>query len=244
MATTLLTHKESLGLSVERSLLVIWKHPETRRSRRVGKLDQLTDGRFAFSYLDESREAEDFRPLVAFPDMESTYVSESLPAFFRNRVMNSGRPDYEEYLGWLGLDSKNPDLPIEILARTGGPRVTDTFHLVDAPNPAADGVITRFFVSGVNHCDGAMDKIRKMSEGAELYLRAETSNPFNSQAFLIDESDNSSIGWVPDWLLSELKPLIESDSVIRIFADRINVGAPAHLSVLCRLEKYSLEVGG
>ncbi|WP_425865081.1 HIRAN domain-containing protein [Arthrobacter sp. TWP1-1] len=239
MATIMLTRKESLGLSVERSLLVIWKHPETRRSRRVGKLDHLTDGRFAFSYLDESRDAADFRPLVAFPDMDSTYVSENLPPFFRNRVMNSGRPDYEEFLGWLGLDSRNPDLPIEILARTGGPRATDTFHIVDAPNADVEGVVTRFFVSGVNHCEGALDKIQSMAEGAELSLRPEPSNPYNPHAVLIDESDDSSIGWVPDWLLTELQPLIHEGATIRVFADRVNLDAPAHLSVLCRLERYS-----
>lgn len=237
MASTTLSHKESLALSVNRSLLVIWKHPDTRRLRRIGKLDHLTDGRFAFSYLDESREAEGFRPLVAFPDIDATYISENLPAFFRNRVMNPGRPDYEEFLGWLGLESETPDLPIEILARTGGPRATDTFHIVDAPNPDTNGVVTRFFVSGVNHCHGAIDKIRLMTEGAELMLRPEPSNPVNPHAVLIDESDKSSIGWVPDWLLAELQPLIQGDATVRIFAERINLDAPAHLSVLCRVEK-------
>ena len=209
MGTTLLTRKESLGLSVARSLLVIWKHPETRRLRRVGKLDQLTDGRFAFSYLDEAREAKDFRPLVAFPDMDSTYVSE------------------------------NPELPIEILARTGGPRATDTFHIVDAPNPNEDGVVTRFFVSGVKHCEGAMDRIQSLTDGAQLALRAEPDNEFNPHAVLIDESNNSPIGWVPDWLLAELQPLIQGDRNLRIFVEKINLEAPTHLSVLCRLEASS-----
>lgn len=243
MATTTLTRGESLGLSVDRSLLVIWKHPSTRRLRRIGKLDHLTDGRYAFSYLDESREAADFRPLVAFPDLDSTYVSEGLPAFFRNRVMNSGRPDFEEFIGWLGLELESPNLPIEILARTGGPRATDTFHIVDAPNAETTGVVTRFFVSGVNHCEGALDKIRLMKQGAELALRPEPANPYNPQAVLIAESDDSSIGWVPDWLLDELEPLLHSDAKVRIFAERINLQAPAHLSVLCRLEKSSGAVG-
>jgi len=237
MATTMLTQKESQSLSVARTLLVIWKHPSTSRLRRVGRLDHLTDGRYAFRYLDESRDDSEFRPLLAFPDLDSTYVSDNLPAFFRNRVMNSGRPDYEEFLSWLDLEAGNPDLPVEILARTGGPRATDTFHVVEAPRLQQDGVLSRFFISGVKYCDGALDRVHELVPGQELMLRPEPDNPVNPKAVLIDVSSNEPIGWVPDWLAGELEPLVRDGSAIRIIAEKINLNAPSHLSVLCRIER-------
>lgn len=46
--------------------------------------------------------------------------------------MSSRRPDYPQYLSALGLEHADP---VELLARTGGRRATDTIQVVPAPDP-------------------------------------------------------------------------------------------------------------
>src|SRR5665811_2411430 len=97
MATEVLHAKSnSLAMPVIRRLLVVWQDPASRRFIRVGRLDELEDGRFAFGYLSEAH-TENFSPLVQFPDLDAIYVSDSLPAFFSNRVMSRQRASYGDF---------------------------------------------------------------------------------------------------------------------------------------------------
>lgn len=59
---------------------------------KVGQLDQLVDGRYAFRYLPPASEDPDFFPLDEFPHVGRAYVSDALPSFFANRVMSHDRP--------------------------------------------------------------------------------------------------------------------------------------------------------
>ncbi|MQA27175.1 MAG: hypothetical protein GEU94_17305 [Micromonosporaceae bacterium] len=68
-------------------MLLIWQDPVSRQFRRVGQLDHLDDGRYAFRYLDDAHH-RGFYPLAEFPDLDAVYVSSELPAFFGNRVMS------------------------------------------------------------------------------------------------------------------------------------------------------------
>jgi len=69
--------------------VLIWRNPNTSRLSRVGVLEELVDGRYAFRYVPKLD--PDFFPLVQFPEPERVYVSDSLPAFFVNRVMSKRR---------------------------------------------------------------------------------------------------------------------------------------------------------
>ena len=80
------------AVETARRLLLIWQEPESRRLIRVGKLDQLIDGKFAFRYLPEARDPG-FSPLVQFPDIDRLYVSSRLPSLFANRVMSARADD-------------------------------------------------------------------------------------------------------------------------------------------------------
>ena len=101
----------------DRRLRLIWKDPKTGRYSHVGWLEALADGRYCFRYTPEAVDIDGFTYVSQYPDPSQTYVSEVLPAFFANRIMNRRRPSYDQYVGWLGLD---PDaLPVEIMARTG-----------------------------------------------------------------------------------------------------------------------------
>jgi hypothetical protein len=189
---------------------------------------------FRFEYLDGAMDP-DFEPLHSFPDLGRVYVTQHLPAFFKNRVMSRKRSSYGQYAAWLGLDPAI-DAPFEVLARTGGGRATDTFHVVEEPNlDAGHKTVIHFFASGLSHVDGALGRLLLVKPGDELTVRREPNNPVNSRALLIDATVNEAVGWVPEWLLDDVHRLIASrDFVLR--ADQVNFDAPWHLKLLCRLE--------
>jgi len=222
---------------VARRLFLIWQNPVSRKFVRVGTLSELVDGRYAFAYTEDAPAIADFYPLTQFPDLDRTYVSTGLPAFFVNRLMSRKRDSFPEYLHALGIDSPDLDTPMELLARTGGPRATDTFHLVDDLVSNTDGVVTsRFLASGVRHLDADGSRVACVEEGQRLQLRAEPDNPVNERAQLICAGSGEPVGYVPDWLLADLEELQARASELQIFAERVTPDAQPHLRLLCRIE--------
>jgi hypothetical protein len=235
MGSRELTLEESSRVTSVRRLLLIWQNPKSQRFVRVGELDELADGRMAFSYLPGATADPDFFPLDEFPDRSRSYVSDGFPAFFANRVMSTRRVSYGAYRGWLGLDAAGADVPVEVLARTGGPRATDTFHVVDLPGVTEGRFESRFFVSGIRHVPGAAERLRTLQVGSELGLRDEPENPVNPEAVLVDAHQGLPVGWVPDWLVGELHILRDQGHRLRCSVERINVDAPPHLQLLVKI---------
>lgn len=220
----------------QRVLLLVWQDPADRRFIPVAQLQHLVDGRFVFEYLDAAQSNERFFALDEYPDLRRSYMSDSIPVFFTNRVMSADRPSYSRYLEWLGLDlSEGSQLPLEVLARTGGGRATDTFHLVDVPLRGEKFFESRFFVSGLRHVEGAGEALKLVRPGARLELRQDPTNPKNRNAVVIDVQRGVQLGWVPDWLCHEVTDLIDAGWSLSLRAERINQDAPAHTRVLCRL---------
>lgn len=205
----------------------------------MGVLSELVDGRFSFAYTEDARAAEGFYPLPQFPDIDRTYVSNALPAFFVNRLMSRKRDSYPDYLDALGIDSPELDAPMELLARTGGPRATDTFHLVESLVAGNDGVVTsRFLASGVRYLDADGARLGTLRDEEQLHLRSEPDNPVNERAQLICAGSGEPVGYVPDWLLADLEGLQASSNELKIFAERVSPDAPPHLRLLCRIEAH------
>lgn len=226
-----------LDLSASRgTLILVWQNPVSHRFVKVGLLDALPDARFAFQYLPSAWDDSEFQPLLEYPNRDAAYVSDELPAFFANRVLSADRPHYGRYLGWLGIDGLAPaDIPFEVLARTGGGRATDTFHVVDLPLDRDDAFESRFFVSGVRHTADADAVVGSLREGSSLILRLEEHNEVNPKAVLIDTSDGRKVGYVPDWLCADVHQRIKDGWTVSAVAERVNPDAPAHVRVLCRI---------
>ena len=237
MATKLCSPAEvDLGTS-RRSLLLVWQNPDSRRFIKVGQLDVLVDGRFAFRYLPGARADSQFLKLDEYPDRDAVYVSDDLPVFFSNRIMSADRPSYGQYLRWLGVeDIEAAELPIEVLARTGGQRVTDTFHIVDLPEHFEASFSSRFFVSGIRHLAGVDILLAALEPGAALSLQLEEANPANPKAVLINTAKGQRIGYVPDWLCGDVHDLIKAGWSVTAAAEQVNPDAPAHVRVLCRID--------
>ncbi|NQX17317.1 hypothetical protein [Rathayibacter sp. VKM Ac-2857] len=232
---TLLT--EHRGVAVERAgreLLLIWRNPSTRRFSKVGVLSVSTDG-FRFRYADQARSDPDFFPLDEFPRLEDDYSSSSMPPFFANRIMSPARTSYDDYLGWLALELESPDLPVEILVRTGASRVTDTFHIVEKPSRGARTFVSRFFVSGVRHQPEHPVSVDALTTGERLMLDPDGGNAVNPEAYRVVSRRGVPIGWVPDWLCGEIDELASSGWRFDAIAEKVSPGAPAHVQVLCHV---------
>lgn len=112
----------------ERTLFMAWQ--DTARSRLwlpVARLDaDVAKPSYRFRYIrgaERARREAGFPLLMEFPEIERDYRSRQLFPVFRNRVLNPRRPEREQHLRGMNL---TPDAdPIEILATSGGRRVTD-----------------------------------------------------------------------------------------------------------------------
>lgn len=239
MATQALD-RDQLDLTASRkTLILVWQNPVTRLFVKVGQLDALPSGRIAFHYLSAAWNDPAFVPLLEYPDRDSAYVSDEVPAFFANRILSVDRPHYDRYLNWLGIESLSPeDIPFEVLARTGGGRATDTFHVVELPLSKGDQLTSRFFVSGVRHFVDSDAAIATLENGAPLRLELEEGNAVNPKAVLVNTLDGQPFGYVPDWLCADVYARLKDDWSVTAVAERVNSDAPAHVRVLCRLEAH------
>jgi hypothetical protein len=124
---------------------------------------------------------------------------------------------------------------MEFLARTGGSRATDTFHLVQEP-PIGDGLYSRFFVSGLRHLDIDGALVKSLSVGDELSLSTDDAFPRDPAPLLLLCPTGEKVGYLPDWLVNELHQLTEQGKQLTVRIEQINLDAPHHLRLLCRIE--------
>lgn len=138
-----------VGRSVRR-FGIAWRNRVRRSIHDVAVLD-VDAGAYRFQYLAEVAASVDgFRPFIGFPDINRVYESTRLWPFFDLRVMDRKRPDYPQYLRWLGLP---PDADrIDVLSRSGGEQKGDTVSLAEAPHIGVDGATqTTFLVRGSSY---------------------------------------------------------------------------------------------
>lgn len=225
-----------------RRLILNWQIEATREIVPVAELVVTTAGdtqRFELGYLEGVRHAlaNGFQPFMAFPELDRRYTSTELFPFFRNRVLPTTRPDYLEYVTALNLKPETADR-VELLGRGLGRRQTDRVETVlAAERDAVTGrYVTRFLVRGVKHVDGAEEAIRGLRAGVHLAAVIEPENTANPRARRL-EAGGKSIGYVPDYLLSDLDKLDSSNAGPKFVVERTNLPPhPIHQRVLVRLE--------
>ncbi len=110
-----------------KTYFIAWQDPQARAWFPIGRLTHA-GGQFRFAYTKGAEEAVQkagFHPLQSFPGLREIYVSDSLFPLFLNRLPNSSRPDFSDYMQWLNVP-EDADDPLVVLSRSGGRRVTDT----------------------------------------------------------------------------------------------------------------------
>ncbi len=175
----------------------------------IGRLD--ADGtlpNYRFRYTRgalKAREEAGFKPLLAFPELEQDYRSDTLFPLFQNRVLSPKRKDFAEYLSWLDLDAKHAG-PIEILGVSGGERETDNLEVFPRIRKDGEGNFrVRFFLHGLRHLGTvAQQRVERLTVGDPLRVSIELNNPATRLAVTLLTEDYVMIGWAPRYLVDDL----------------------------------------
>jgi hypothetical protein len=221
-------------------VFLAWQNPSTRKVLPIGRLAQLGSHEFEFAYVQGALDAvaEDFTPLLSFPDFNRIYRGDELPPLFRNRVLSRSRPDYPEYVQQLGL-AENASA-IEQMSRSGGRRVTDALEVFSAPTPRpAGGWQQHLLVRGVRYIPDAESAISDLNEGEQLLVMRDEQNPHGAHARLLRTDGTRVVGFLPDYLALELEEEGVESSQLTVTVERVNP-APALVQqrLLCRVEYF------
>lgn len=222
-----------------REFRVIWQDQETRALVHVGWL-VFTGHEFRFSYVGEVESHPRFQPFPAFPRFGDEYRSDDLFPYFAVRLTSTADPDYDAMLDALGLTRESAS-PAELLAKSPSDSPHDTIQVVPEATEMPDGALVReFLVSGTRHADeqdpdAVSRHIEDLDADSPLELVPEPTNPTNPQALKL-AADGKEVGWIPDYLLSEIHRYDDSGRAMTFAIARANgPNVPWHLRLLCRM---------
>jgi hypothetical protein len=219
-------------------LYLAWRQPR-HRWWPVGRLARR-GSEFEFVYTRGALEAAaaGFRPLLAFPERDEVYRSETLFPVFANREMNPSRPEFHSYISWLALPSTETD-PLVLLARSGGRRETDVFEVFATPEPTEDGRYRMpFFVHGLRHrLEPARALAEQLAPGERLELRLDPENPADAEALAVF-ARGTHIGFAPRYLRRDLRALdLANPGLGSLTVTRVNLPpTPMQFRVLATYE--------
>ncbi len=224
------------------TLFLAWQdqRKESRLWFPVGRLDVDPESplyRFRYIRGAERAKCEAGFPLLAeFPRLDEDYRSSELFPLFQNRIMNRARPDFADYLS--GLDLPEGADPVEILAVSGGTRVTDAYEVFPKLVKREDSNFTcRFFLHGWRHVSqSAQERIDCLTEDEELYVTLELTNPATGLAVQIQTTDYYMIGWTPRYLVTDLVAAMAESPKYSARVVRVNpLPAPSKQRVLIEM---------
>ncbi len=116
--------------------------------------------------------------------------------------MDRKRPDFPEYMRWLGLTPEASQL--DILSRSGEQK-GDSVYLAEAPAVADDGATEAVFLArGASYAVrqyGTEATANSLRAGDYLVLVDDDTNEANPQALLLKTRDGAAVGWMPDLLI-------------------------------------------
>jgi HipA-like protein len=90
----------------------------------IGRLS--AEGVWKFEYSDEFRQRPEFRPIVEFPDLDTTSENEELWQFFASRIPSTEQPEIEAILKRKHIQD---DDAVELLKLFGKRTIANPFEL-------------------------------------------------------------------------------------------------------------------
>lgn len=220
-----------------KALFVAYQDVTTRHWAPVGRLTR-EDGRYHFAYTQGAKSFPNFVPFGRMNDLDAEYVSDKLFPLFANRVLPKSRPEYANYLEWLGLSQASHDA-LEELARTGGLRATDTLELIPCPSPTEGRYEVFFFCRGLRHLSqDSQNRALTLLPGERLYLAQDLQNGFDETALFVRTGDPVTlVGYAPRYYSADFTQLIQrvGPGEVHVQVERVNPEAPIQYRVLCKL---------
>lgn len=221
-----------------KALFVAWQDSKSRKWAPVGRLTQ-EDGFYRFVYTRGAEEIKDFQPFGRMMDLHKVYKSEDLFPIFANRILAKNRPEYADYLKWLGMTEVQYDA-LEELARTGGLRATDSLELFPCPEPTeGKSYEVYFFCRGLRHLHVEnQERARQLQSGERLFLMQDLQNTYDRMALLMRTGDPVTlVGYAPRYYSAEFTQLIKATDpdMVKVAVEQVNIDAPIQYRVLCKL---------
>ncbi len=229
-------------------IYLAWQDQKTRGWHVIGRLSRIAEG-YEFRYTKGVKNIPSFSPMPNMTNYEEIYKSSELFSLFKNRLMPKSRPEYRDYMTWLGFEENNVALDnLEVLAISGGERETDFFRIIPVPEKNHKGDYSiKFFVHGLSYMsDVSKQVIQNLNEGDFLYLMNDFQNKFNSWALLLRTEDPISIiGYMPSYFTKIIHKLGDGKNnllnSIKVNVLQVNKAAPEKMQLLCQLSGPLLE---
>ncbi len=215
-----------------KALYIAWQDPETRRWHTVGRLSR-ENGHYQFVYTRGALESPRFDSLGRMRDKQKVYRSDTLFPLFANRLLASSRPEYPDYLNWMGVDETANEM--QLLARSGGRRGTDQLCVYPEVEPNAAGEMEIYFFShGLRYLsDEEQAAISSLKPGDPLQLVPDDANEHDRYALRLETSKPVRVGYCPRYLNQDLHQ-IHQQTPIRLTVEKANPDAPLQFRLLCK----------
>lgn len=217
-----------------RDLYVVWQEPSSRAWRPIGRLTEHND-EYTFVYLRGALLAKGFTPLPRMRDFDAVYHSKSLFPIFANRLLSPSRPEYANYLEWMGILEEEPR-PIQILSLSGGAKVTDSMAMFAAPERDRNKNFTmKFFSQGIRYLlNESKERISNLRVGDELFPMYDFQNPYDSNAIALRSDTPSALtGYCSRYLAPDFKKLLDMEPGAVFIVSKVNLNAPLQHRLLC-----------
>jgi hypothetical protein len=217
-------------------LYVAWQDENTREWIPVAKLKKGESGYF-LQYTRGAKRCNNFSGLGRMNELDKIYYSEELFPFFRNRIISNSRPEYNDYMRWLGLEEVQNDA-FSLMAITAGLRATDSFVVIQQPNIKNNQLFLNFFPRGLKYLSkNEVEFISELKPTDRLYLLIDIQNEFDKNAILLrTDTPKKLIGYIPKYYCRGLSRLLESSAnKVSVVVKRVNLDAPLDMRLLCTL---------
>jgi len=215
-------------------LYIAWQDPQSRLWHTVGQLSREKD-LYTFAYTNGALASPRFKYLGRMLDLRKKYYSQTLFPLFANRILNSSRPEYRDYVRWLAMNPDKENDPMQLLARSGGERATDDLYVYAHPETNDQGELELFFLSnGLRYLDPtSLQRIERLQTGDRLVLRREHENSSDSFALVLETDEPIKVGYCPRYLSRDLCQIMETTTV-QLTVERLNQDAPIQFRLLCK----------
>ncbi len=221
-----------------KKVFLAWQDAETRRWFPVGQLSHEQDD-FRFVYTKGAESSERFSPFGRMTDLHAVYVAKELFPLFANRLLPKSRPEYRDFLSWLGVDGESDDA-LDLLSRSGGIRATDTLQIFACPEPTPENTyVVEFFSHGIRHLpEETRERIKRLQPDERLCLMQDIQNPYDAMALMLRTCDPVyNVGYCPRFYSAEFSKLIElvGRDKVEVTVSGVNPSAPPQFRLRCRL---------
>ncbi|MCF6211878.1 MAG: hypothetical protein L3J88_10635 [Gammaproteobacteria bacterium] len=215
-----------------KALYIAWQDPETRRWHTVGRLSRENE-HYQFVYTRGALESPHFDSLGRMRDKQKIYRSDTLFPLFANRLLATSRPEYPDYLSWMGVDENANEL--ELLARSGGRRGTDQLCVYPEVEVNEQGeMVLYFFSHGLRYLSPTeQGAIGCVKTGDSLQLTPDDDNLHDRYALLLETGKPVRVGYCPRYLSQDLL-FIREQTQIHLSVEKINPDAPVQFRLLCK----------